>query len=403
MSTSTTTVGSPVALRMDRVAKTVVYYAAFIALGLATASLGPTLSGLAQHTRTRLSEISFLFAARALGYLIGSLVSGRLYDRAPGHWVMGVALICMAVMLALAPVMPLLGLLTVVMLILGMSEGGVDVGGNTLLVWVHRGQVGPFMNGLHFFFGVGAFLAPLIIAQAILMSGDVTWAYWALAVLALPAAVGALRLPSPARPANVRASQAGHSNARLIILIVWFLFLYVGAEASFGGWIFTYATALGLSRGAAAAYLTSAFWGALTVGRLLAIPIAAHLHPRSILMIDLVGCLLSVSVILLWPGSLIALWSGTLGVGLAMASVFPTTISLAESRMNITGQVTSWFFVGASLGGMTVPWTIGQLFESIGPRVTMMTILADLVLATGVFVALMLTARQPAARSDRAD
>jgi len=386
---------------MDRVAKTVVYYAAFIALGLATASLGPTLSGLAQHTRTRLSEISFLFAARALGYLIGSLVSGRLYDRAPGHWVMGVALICMAVMLALAPVMPILGLLTVVMLILGMSEGGVDVGGNTLLVWVHRGQVGPFMNGLHFFFGVGAFLAPLIIAQAILMSGDVTWAYWALAVLALPAAVGALRLPSPPHQSSVPASRTGSVSASLIILIVLFFFLYVGAEASFGGWIFTYTITLGLSSQAAAAYLTSAFWGALTVGRLLAIPMATRMRPRSILLIDLIGCLISVGFILLWPGSLTAVWLGALGTGLAMASVFPTTISLAESRMNITGQVTSWFFVGASLGGMTVPWTIGQLFESIGPRVTMMTILADLVLATGVFVALMLTARQPAALPDR--
>lgn len=403
MSTSTTTVGLPVTLSAGRVAKTVTYYAAFIALGLVAASLGPTLSGLAQHTRTRLSEISFLFAARALGYLIGSLVSGRLYDRAPGHWVMGIALIGMAAMLVLAPVMPLLGVLTIVMLLLGVCEGGVDVGGNTLLVWVHQGQVGPFMNGLHFFFGVGAFLSPLIIAQAIVMSGDITWAYWALAVLALPAAVGALRLPSPVRVASEPEGRAGQINIKLIIPIVLFLFLYVGAEVSFGGWIFIYASALGLSQGAAAAYLTSAFWGALTVGRLLAIPIATRLRPRSILMIDLAGCLVSVSAILLWPGSQTAIWLGTLGVGLAMASVFPTTISLAESRMTITGQVTSWFFVGASLGGMIVPWTIGQLFESIGPRVTMTTILADLALMTGVFVAWMLSARPPAARPDRAD
>jgi FHS family Na+ dependent glucose MFS transporter 1 len=149
-----------------------------------------------------------------------------------------------------------------------------------------------------------------------------------------------------------------------------------------------------LSSETAAAYLTSAFWGSLTAGRLLAIPIAARLRPRSILLIDLAGCLISMGIILSWPHSLVAVWAGTMGTGLAMASIFPTTLSLAESRMHITGQITSWFFVGASLGGMTVPWIIGQLFEPVGPYATMMTIMAAVVLMAGVFVAMMLAARK---------
>jgi FHS family Na+ dependent glucose MFS transporter 1 len=91
-----------------KASKTIAYYAAFVALGLVVASLGPTLPGLAEHTRTRLSEISFLFTARSLGYLLGSLLGGRLYDRVPGHWVMVTVLIMMAVMLTLAPLMSLL-------------------------------------------------------------------------------------------------------------------------------------------------------------------------------------------------------------------------------------------------------------------------------------------------------
>ena len=391
---TSTTIESTVGVGTGKVAKTVMYYAAFVALGLASASLGPTLGGLAQHTRTRLSEISFLFTARALGYLVGSLAGGRLYDRVPGHIVIACTLVVIAAMLALAPIMPFLWLLTVVLFFLGMGEGAVDVGGNTLLVWTHRSAVGPYMNGLHFFWGVGAFLSPIIVAQAVLMSGDISWAYWVLAMLMLPAAVGLLRLPSPATESHHEAGTAGQVNVLLVILIALFLFLYVGAEGSLGGWLFTYTTTLGLSGEAVAAYLTSSFWGALTVGRLLAIPIAARLRPRSILLIDLAGCLISVGVILLAPGSMFAVWVGTLGAGLAMASIFPTTISLAESRIRITGQITGWFFVGASLGGMTVPWLIGQLFEPIGPRVTMLVILADVIMAVGVFVAMMLSARR---------
>jgi fucose permease len=70
-----------------------------------------------------------------------------------------------------------------------------------------------------------------------------------------------------------------------------------------------------------------------------------------------------------------------MALGLGMASIFPTMIVLAESRMTVTGAVTGWFLVGSSAGGMTVPWLIGQLFESTGPRVTMLAILIDLLLA----------------------
>jgi FHS family Na+ dependent glucose MFS transporter 1 len=386
-----------------RISKTVGYYAAFVALGLVTASLGPTLPGLAENTRSQLGEISFLFTTRSLGYLLGSVLGGRLYDRRRGHPLMAAVLFVMAAMATLVPLIPLLWLLAVVLLILGMAEATVDVGGNTLLVWVHRHKVGPFMNGLHFFFGVGSFLSPIIIAQAVLIGGDIVWAYWALAVLILPAAVWLLRQPSPTAPATSPDDATGdlrQVNPLLVALIALFFFLYVGAEVGFGGWVFTYTVKLGLSHETAAAYLTSVFWGALTLGRLLAIPIAARIRPRSILLSDLAGCLASVGVILLWPNSLTALWLGAFGLGFAMASIFPTTISLAERRMAITGHVTSWFFVGASIGGMSLPWLIGQLFESIGPRAMMFAILVDLILAVGIFAALITTQVAPQQSAD---
>jgi FHS family Na+ dependent glucose MFS transporter 1 len=170
------------------------------------------------------------------------------------------------------------------------------------------------------------------------------------------------------------------------------LFLYVGAEVGFGGWIYTYGVALDLGSEATAAYLTSSFWGALTLGRLLTVPVATQLKPRTILLGDLVGCLFSVGIILWWSDSLTAVWLGAAGLGFSMASIFPTTLSLAENRMPITGQVNGWFFVGASTGGMVLPWLIGQLFESIGPHITMIAIMTNLLLAVGVYIAMVLHA-----------
>jgi fucose permease len=72
-----------------------------------------------------------------------------------------------------------------------------------------------------------------------------------------------------------------------------------------------------------------------------------------------------------------------------MASIFPTTLTLAGRHMKMTGQVTGWFFVGAGLGGMFLPWLIGQLFEEIGPRVTMYVVAIDLVFAFCVYLILI--------------
>jgi len=389
--------GESLLTKEQRLSRMVGYYAAFVALGLVGASLGPTLRDLAENTRTLLSEVSIVFSARALGYLVGSFLGGRLYDRAPGHRMMAAALIVMAATMMLAPLIPLLVLLSGVLLVVGMAEGVLDVGGNTLLVWTFRDRVGPFMNGLHFFFGVGAFLSPIIIAQAVLVSGDITLAYWVLAVLMIPVAVWLLRLPSPRGRTDAHDALAGQVDADpkssdqpvLVGLIAVFFFLYAGAEIGFGGWIFTYAVELNLSSEATAAYLTSGFWGALTLGRLLAIPIAARFRPRSILIGDFVGSFVSIGLVLLWPNSLAATWLGTLGLGLSLASVFPTTLSLAERRMTITGRVTGWFFVGASSGGMSLPWLIGQLFEAVGPRMMILAIAVDLALTTAVFSVLI--------------
>lgn len=352
-------------------------------------ALGPTLLGLAQQTNSQINEISILFVARSLGFLIGALLAGRLYDRFSGHKIMALAIVSIALIMASVPLIPELWLLAAVMLMLGLFEPGVDVGGNTLIVWLHRDKVPPFMNGMHFFFGVGAFVAPIIIAWAIRVTDGIQWAYWIMALLIFLPAIAVTRFPSPAPAPQEEKDGPAQSNWMLILLIALFFFLYVGSEVSYGGWIFTYTTAQGLATEEAAALLTSLFWGSLTVGRLISIPLATKFRNRTIIFGDLLGSLLSVTVIIIWSNSLTAVWLGTIGLGLAMASVFPTMLSLAERHLQVSGKTTSYFFVGASLGGMTVPWLIGQQFERIGPIFTMTFIFTCLLLATAVFGGLM--------------
>jgi FHS family Na+ dependent glucose MFS transporter 1 len=242
------------------------------------------------------------------------------------------------------------------------------------------------MNALHFFFGVGAVISPVIVAQAILIGAGIRWAYWAIALMILPVALWLLRVPSPVAQTSAKETGVSRVDNLLVVFIAVFLFLYVGAEVGFSGWIYSYAVTLGLSGETTSAYLTSAFWLTFTAGRLLGIPIAARFRPRTILLCDLAGCLMSALILLLWPQSAGAVWVGTLGLGLSMASVFPAMLAYAERHMTITARTTGWFIVGASAGCMSLPWLIGQFFESVGPRALMVMILADVVAAAIIFI-----------------
>jgi FHS family Na+ dependent glucose MFS transporter 1 len=302
-------------------------------------------------------------------------MSGYMFDRWRGHPIIAAALFIMSAIMFLIPFMSWLWILAAVLFILGIAEGWLDVGGNTLLVWVHGDRVGPYMNGLHFFFGLGAFLAPLIVAQTMKLGGGIQWAYWTLALLIFPLTVLFSLLPSPAIRKDPHADDSRGKNALLVLLISIFFFLHVGSEISFGGWIYSYAVKMGLAEEAQAAYLTSAFWGSLTLGRLLGVPVSTKLKPRAMILVDICGSLLACVVILVWARALAALWIGSILMGLSIASLFPTSINFAERNMHITGKITSWFLVGSSVGGMFFPWLIGQFFESRGPTVMVLVIL----------------------------
>ncbi len=386
--TISTATASPSGAALNK-RRTIAYYAMFIALGLAVAALGPTLPGLAANTHSTLSAISILFTMQALGSLIGSLSSGRWYDRAPAHIFLAGVIIVLALMLALMPLMTTITVLALIVFVIGMAGGSIDVGGNTLLIWLFKDGVGPYMNALHFFFGVGALLSPLFIARVIALGGGITGAYWLLASLLIPAVLLLLRLPSPRIPYQTDGDAATHPRWLLVFLIAAMFFFFVGAELSYGGWIYTYALSLGLATITTAGYLTSLFWGALTLGRLVNIPVAARVRPRYMLMADIGGLALSLLLLLFWPASTSIIWIATFGMGFAMASAFATLMGLGEHHIAVTGKITSLFFVGSSLGSMTIPWLIGQFFEPYGAQSMILWIMAT-VLAAAVTLAIFL-------------
>lgn len=373
------------------------YGICFFALGLGISALGPMLPYLADNVGVTFAQISFLFMTSSLGYLLGSAGGGRLFDRYKGHRLMLFAVLLMVVTISLVPITPFFYLMLFILFLFGTFQGIIDVGGNVNLLWVFQGRVGPYMNALHFCFGVGAFLSPVILHTVMRWSGgQITWPFWTLALLSLPGIIGLWILPSPE---NNQQNQSEHTNKKvnshLIVLMVVLFFVYVGMESGYSGWIFTYATQAEIASQSGASIMNSLFWGALTLGRLISVPLAKKIPPSKLLLGNFFLAILFLGLILIFPLNPIIVWVVSAGFGLALSSVFPTLLALGESRMTISGKVTGYFFLGSSSGAMLVPMALGQIYEYIGGYQIMLslfilTIIGMAVLSSVIFTSNMI-------------
>lgn len=352
------------------------YYSSFLLLGMVTAVLGPSLIKLAEQTGSSLAGVSVFFPVRAGSYLLGSWLAGRLFDRIKGHQLLAAALSVMGTALVLVPIIPQQEMMVGVLVVMGLGMGLIDVGCNTLLLWTVGERPGPYLNGLHFFYGLGSLIAPIFLALAFERQQGVSLGYWAAAALTVPILLQLLSLSSPAQARKaargVARPEAGRAEDRKdvlgsgILLLAVFLFFYVGVEVGFGGWIFTYGLKLNLESEVSGAYLTSVFWGTFTLGRLLSVPLSDRLSPGKMLAADLtVGTGALLALALFPPGTWVTRIL-TVILGLALASVFPSTLALAGKGQELSARATSWFFVSGGLGAVFLPWLIGVLISETG-------------------------------------
>ena len=336
------------------------YLASFVAMGAAVSALGPAVTDLREQVGASLGAISILFVAQSLGYIAGSLLSGKGYDHGLGHRLYAAALVVLGVVLLAVVLAPSLALLGVVFVLVGLAAGTADVGGNTLLVWSRGAAVGPAMNALHFSFGVGALLAPLLVhfgiaaaAGAVLVGGGfVAW--------------GLLRTPAPPKLDAADHDTGEEAPAALVAAVAFFLFLYVGLEAGFGGWVHTYAEEIDLGGAWAATGLTAAFWGAFTLGRLASVWLATRVPAGTIVVGSSALAVVAAATLVLADGAAALVWPVTVLLGLALAPQFAGIIAFAERHMAISGKATSWFLAASSLGGLTLLYVIGQLLDAVG-------------------------------------
>uniref|UniRef100_A0A8C5KX67 Sodium-dependent glucose transporter 1C-like n=1 Tax=Jaculus jaculus TaxID=51337 RepID=A0A8C5KX67_JACJA len=284
--------------------------------------------------------------------------------------------------------------------VFGVSFGILDTGGNVLILalWGDRGA--PHMQALHFSFALGAFLAPLLAklawgttapagnhtepgwhsgalnssseAHARSLFGvpddmNLVWAYASIGtyILAVSVFLFALLCKKSSRQTKSTVSAQGSRRAQhhkaLLCLLFLFFFFYVGAEVTYGSYIFSFATThVGMEESQAAG-LNSVFWGTFAACRGLAIFFARYLQPGAMIVLSNVGSLVSCLFLVLFDKSPLCLWIASAVYGASMASTFPSGVSWIEQYTTINGKSAAFFVIGGALGEMAIPAVIGSL------------------------------------------
>jgi fucose permease len=249
---------------------------------------------------------------------------------------------------------------------------------NVLNVMMEAAFGGPptyHMNLGNFFFGLGAFLTPLVIAYLMQRAGY-TPAVLVWAGLALLAGVFALFVDFPGLLAELAESKGGAPapttdvgiTALLVDPIMWLtalaLLFYAPMEATMAAWATTYLGDKGLSEGRAATLL-SGFWLAFMGSRLATalwvanFPLPAGGDTSLIIRLSLL-CMM------IWVAAVVSTGRGmaiaaVILAGLVFGPTFPTIIGVLTGHVDeaVTGRAVGLFFAVGGIGWSVIPMLIG--------------------------------------------
>eukprot|EP00825_Cyclidium_porcatum_P007065 TRINITY_DN13538_c0_g1_i1.p1 TRINITY_DN13538_c0_g1~~TRINITY_DN13538_c0_g1_i1.p1 ORF type:complete len:320 (-),score=41.92 TRINITY_DN13538_c0_g1_i1:356-1315(-) len=264
------------------------------------------------------------------------------------------------------------------------------------------------MQGLHFSYGLGAFISPIMVAKIGYGS-----TFFVLSVFTLILLLPLLIIQTPTQ--IQKEEQIKQKNESLDLLeqkgelkivekqdqseltyevpdqiakaIAAFLFIYVGLEVGFGGWISTYAVQKQIMGVNEAAYGTSVFWCTITIGRLAAVFLTMFLNNKMMLTINTIGCILSSILMLFIQNTQAVVYFGGAILGFFMSSIFPLAISQpVYYKMKTSNQIMSTFVISGSFGEMMIPWFMGKLIDWFGPLSLLISSLVISILMLVIFI-----------------
>ncbi|MGM7722930.1 MFS transporter [Metabacillus sp. Hm71] len=323
----------------------IIIYLAFISLGLPDSLLGAAWPVMQSDYGAPLKTAGFLFMTIAGGTIISSLASGKILKRFGTGNVTFVSVLMTAAALLGFHFAPSIIWLIICAIPLGLGAGAVDAGLNDYVATHYKAH---HMSWLHCFWGVGATLGPIIMAQFISEGNSWRNGYFVISGVQFALVVILLfTLPlwnRVTKNSNLTLTEETEDSKDVInaedvkplqikgvkLALASFLF-YCGVEATMGLWGSSFLVNVkGLSAATAAGWV-SFYYAGITIGRFITGFITFKMTNRTLIQLGQIIALIG-AVILILPLPSIFSLIGFIIVGLGLAPIFPCMLHETPTR-----------------------------------------------------------------------
>ncbi|KAJ7194833.1 MFS general substrate transporter [Mycena pura] len=350
-------------------------------------SLGPLIPRIQQAYHVGYTILSLIFIFQNLGCLLGAMINISLTPKygfgkvmsSPSCACSSCQVICYALQAAALPfpVFVLGGIIN------GAGVAVQDAQANAYVASIAENSETK-MGFVQAAYGAGALIAPLVSTQ---FAQQRHWSFHyiiSLGITALNTAFLAFvfrakhqedclaQIGQTVGEKDRAPGDEGQSHFRQILstkavhLLALFLFVYVGTEVTIGGWIVSFMIAV-RGGGPSAGYVSAGFFGGLTLGRILLLPLNKKIGERR--AVYLYGLLAIALELVIWlVPSLVGGALCAALVGVVLGPIYPIAMNHAGRVFPpwlLTGSI-GWIAGTATMGAAAVPFATGAIAARVG-------------------------------------
>ena len=378
--------------------RTAALFLCFTALGIGSSIVGPTLVHMRHLLDVDIAIISLSFTCQRLGFLIGSLTCGLIYDRVNAELQMLLSTLLLGFTTMAMPFAPMVYMFFVMNVIQAFYRGYLDTAAHPYIItlWAGHKLKEPMMQALHAVWAVGSTISPLIASPFLveLPLGDYenstitpnetfkgNWTHdfdgniadiervrfgyicvgLLIALFSFSFVIPYLLLGPSCFSSKSSKKTSKHeikeilpkNYIRLIVFLQFFAFIaYVMYESIPAGFLTAFVIEGLHWEVRKGPWITGLYWGSNALGRMINTFLSYCLSPSTMLNIALM--LTSIAFLLMFIATLYIetlLWVAVAMAGFAMSSTFASMFLWNSNIMEITGAVAGILLAGGSIGG----------------------------------------------------
>lgn len=378
-------------------------FAVFILYGGSMTIIGATLPKILADFHWDYLAAGIVLGAGTVAYFVGTFAAGYLAER----WdlkptiLLGLALACAGLVFFATTPNPWINAFLGVLI--GLGQGGIELGINSLTLRLDPRHTGRPMNLMHGAFAIGAILGSIAVGALIKMGLNWFLVYRIMAVVFALLAGVFLFMHVPAQTRQPAASTTTPTERLSAHPAYWLsclaLFFYVGVELGVSNWIAEYFSGVFKVSAATSPLLVGVFWAGLLAGRF-GVPLFYRGTRQDVLLIGL-SASATVALILLTILGYVAPSPLTTAIGIGLVFIaglgcsvyYPVVITLlGKCFPHAQNRVVGFAAAGGGLGAFVFPFLMSALAQNWGLRIGFATYAVFAVAMTASAVGLSVAA-----------